>query len=349
MDASIPLRTTPADPSHQRCSRSARRAAHCLLALGALAVHVSADAQLAEPFRTRNLNPFVAILPWPAWQVPDIRSGTRLIALAEAANHYTFSAAGAERIALDGETWRTSLFVQHSLSERWSVGVEIPYMRQSGGVLDDLVDGFHSVFRLPDGGRNFRPEGALSYELSGAAGQVFRLESSASGLGDLQLSLARRIGDGAGALLVQGTVTLPTGAPEQLFGSDAAGAALSVLQSRPLSWRGRPAGLYWAASVLLPGDPELPGLSARRPVWLGTLGGSWRVWPRVGFKVQLDAHGAFYRSGLTELGSTGIQATLGGWWQVRDRQAIEVAFNEDLRVSSSPDVVIQVALRWEWE
>jgi hypothetical protein len=87
----------------------------------------------------------------------------------------------------------------------------------------------------------------------------------------------------------------------------------------------------------------------RSPAYLGTLGGAWQVWPRVGFKLQLDGHTAFYEAGLSELGQSGLQATLGGWWQGHPRRSIEVAINEDLRVSTSPDVAIQIALRWSWE
>jgi hypothetical protein len=327
-----------------------RRAAPRRLAIGltfaALWVAAPVAAQLAEPFRTRNLNPFLAAFPWPSWQIASTPGQTRFVAVTELANHYRFSAAGASRLRLDGETWRASLFWQHQFSEQWSVGFDLPWLRQSGGVFDDAIDAFHGAFALPDGGRNLRAEGLLEYGLTVAGASAFSLESTASGLGDAQISLARRLNSGDRPLLFQATLSLPTGDRALLSGTGQVGAALSLLHSLPLEWRARPAGLYWAAAAIFPGDPGLPGVPVRGVGYLGTVGGAWQPWPRVGFKLQLDLHSAFYRSDLVELGRAGAQATLGGWWKGRANRAIEVAINEDLRVGTSPDVVLNLAFRW---
>ena len=106
-------------------------------------------AQLAEPVHVRNLNPLVSMFGLPAWDTVPI--GTRFGVTAEVANHYRFSLAGNERLMLDGETVRTNFGLTHGFASGWSLGVEIPYYRVSGGVLDDAIDGWHSAFGMPDG------------------------------------------------------------------------------------------------------------------------------------------------------------------------------------------------------
>ena len=116
----------------------------------------AAGAHLAEPVHVRNLNPLVSIFGLPAWDTVPI--GTRFGATVEIANHYRFSLKGNERLMLDGETVRTGLSFTHGFASGWSLGVEVPYYRISGGFLDDAIDSWHSAFGMPDGGRNARPE-----------------------------------------------------------------------------------------------------------------------------------------------------------------------------------------------
>jgi hypothetical protein len=76
------------------------------------------------------------------------------------------------------------------------------------------------------------------------------------------------------------------------------------------------------------------------------VGVSWQPFSRIGFKVQLDAHSAFYDSALDELGSPAMQATIGGWWSLDPRRVLTVAVIEDLIVRAAPDISIQVGFTW---
>ena len=101
----------------------------------------AAGAQLAEPVHVRNLNPLVSIFGLPAWDTVPI--GTRFGATVEIANHYRFSLKGNERLMLDGETTRTGISFTHGFRTGWSLGVEVPYYRVSGGILDDTLSLIH--------------------------------------------------------------------------------------------------------------------------------------------------------------------------------------------------------------
>ena len=92
---------------------------------------------------------------------------------------------------LDGETVRTNLSFTHGFASGWSLGVEVPYYRVGGGVLDDLIDGWHSAFSLPDGGRNARPEGEFLYRVGELPAPSLVLTEPDSGIGDTQLKFAQ--------------------------------------------------------------------------------------------------------------------------------------------------------------
>jgi hypothetical protein len=316
-----------------------------IFALTGTVCWASAAAQLAEPVHVRNLNPLVAVFGLPAWDTVPI--GTRLGVTAEVANHYRFSVQGDDLLMLDGETVRTNFSLTHGFASGWSLGIEVPYYRIGGGVLDDLIDGWHSAFGLPDGGRNARPEGELLYRFGDRVAPAFLLTEPHSGIGDTQVKFARLIGRDQG-FVVQASVKLPTGDEDMLAGSGSGDWSLTLLRARPLLGRQRPAGYFWGLGLLRVGDPHRIDFDAETWVPVGVVGGSWQVLPKFGLKGQLDVHGAFFESPLEELGEPAIQATLSAWRRTGERGAIEFAIVEDLNVSTSPDVVLQVAASWQW-
>jgi hypothetical protein len=304
-----------------------------------------AAAQLAEPVHVRNLNPLVAVFGLPAWDTVPI--GTRLGVTGEVANHYRFSVQGDDLLMLDGETVRTTLSLTHGFASGWSLGFEVPYYRIGGGVLDDLIDGWHSAFGLPDGGRNGRPEGEFLYRFGDRVAPSFLLTQPQSGIGDTQLKFARLIGGDQG-FVVQASVKLPTGDEEMLAGSGSGDWSLTLLRTRPLLARRRAAGYFWGVGMVRAGDPH--GIAFESNTWVPTavVGGSWQVLPKFGLKGQLDVHGAFFDSPLEEIGEPAIQATLSAWRRMGERGTLELAVVEDLNVSTAPDVVLQVAAAWQW-
>jgi hypothetical protein len=304
-----------------------------------------AAAQVAEPLHVRNLNPLVAVFGLPAWDTVPI--GSRFGVTGEVANHYRFSVRGNEILMLDGETVRTNLAFTHGFASGWSLGVEVPHYRVGGGVLDDLIDGWHSAFNLPDGGRNARPEGEFLYRVGNRPVPSFLLTEPDSGIGDTQLKFARLIGRDQG-FVVQASVKLPTGDEDILAGSGSSDWSVTLLRTRPLLARQRAAGYFWGVGLVRAGDPHRIDFDAHTWVPTGIVGGGWQVWPKWGLKGQLDVHGAFFDSPLEEIGETAIQATISAWRRTGERGTLELAVVEDLAVSTAPDVVVQVAATWQW-
>ncbi len=304
-----------------------------------------AAAQLSEPLDIRNLNPLVAIFGLPAWDT--VSPGNRFDATVDIANHYRLSLRVGELLVLDGETVRTTLSYARGFGDGWSVGAELPYFHVGGGVLDDAIDGWHSAFHLPDGGRNNRPEGQLLFVLGDQDGFFYRLSEPQSGVGDAQIKIARTIGPDDG-LVLQAAVKLATGDEAMLAGSGSTDWSLTLLRAESLPARRRPAGYYWGVGVVRAGKPDLIEFAAEEWVYTAILGGSWQPWRRFGLKAQLDYHSPFYNSPLEEIGEAAIQATFGAWMQRNERSSLEFALVEDLEVSTAPDVVIQVAAHWQW-
>jgi hypothetical protein len=311
----------------------------------AFAALLPASAALAEdlgPFRTANLNPLLAIVGLPVWAATS--DATTIGASLETANHYRLSESSDGALLLDGETSRLRFWYEKPLERGWSLGFDIPVYHQSGGALDDLVDAWHSVFNLPDGGRNYRPEGLLEYRLADAGGQFFELRDTSTGLGDIQVTAARRFGESDGWTL-RGTLKLPTGDDDMLAGSGEADLTLTALHLRHGEFAGRPASYFLGGAWIEIGEPTMIEFDIEDRALAAVLGGALALGQRFGIKGQVDINSALYDSGLEEIGQTAAQLTLGGWLDFRESMSFDFAVSEDLHVSTSPDVVIVLGVR----
>jgi len=326
-----------------------RRVTAALVVAGLASMVGAARADEGQPFRTRNLSPLVSIFGIPAWSnAPS--EGTRVGVSVELANHYRLSSRGSEALVLDGETWRAALVVEHAFGRRAFAALELPYYRQSGGILDDVIDAWHAAFNLPDGARNRRAEDQIAYVLDAGAGPFYGLGRSGGALGDAILSTGLAFGSGASGRSGQlrASLKVPTGDELWLAGSGATDFALTWLATRRGEAWGRPGAYYWGIGGLLLGTPEIIEYDARRAGFVGLVGGGIRPWPRWGLKAQLEFHSALYESRLREIGDAGVQATIGGWRYLGERGVLELAINEDVAVSTSPDLVVHINLQWEF-
>ncbi|HSG65077.1 MAG TPA: DUF3187 family protein [Gammaproteobacteria bacterium] len=335
---------SPERPARRRIGLPA-----AMIGLALTLAHAPARADvLLEPMRARNLSPPIAIFGVPSWDT-DLDPGTRarLTVTGDAANHFRFSDTASEALILDGETWRVNVAYARRLTERWVLAAGLPLVRQSPGALDDFIDLWHAAFNLPDGRRNMRPEDELQFFYDRDAGPGYFRSQADTGLGDLQLSLARGLGrDGAWRLKV--TLKLPTGDTDLLAGSGAADLGVSISRGGALRRGPQLAGWFWGAGVLVLGEPDVFPAESRDWVALGMLGLSWQPFASVGFKAQLDLHTAFYDSELEELGDAAVQGTIGGWWALDERRRLTVAVVEDLVVHAAPDVTLHVGFDWSF-
>ena len=308
---------------------------------------VPASVAIADdlgPFRTANMSPLQSIVGLPVWAAAP--AAATLGASLETANHYRLSQSSSDALLLDGETSRLRFWYEQPFGERWSYGFDIPVYHQSGGALDDLVDAWHSAFNLPDGGRNYRPEGLLEFRLADSGGESFELLETSTGLGDIQLTAAGRFGMRDGWTL-RATLKLPTGDDEILAGSGEADLTLSALHLRHGDFAGRAASYFVGAAWIEIGEPATVEFDIENQALAALLGGALTLGQRFGVKGQIEVNTALYDSDLEEIGQTAAQLTLGGWLSFRESMSFDFAISEDLHVSTSPDVVIMLGLRAE--
>lgn len=137
----------------------------------------------------------------------------------------------------DTETTRLSLAATVPIGRRWGVRAELPLQAHWGGLLDEVIKGWHRLLNFPDLGRSYTPSGHAQILVARGDQSRYFDGSSALDLGDLVvrgLYAARRETHGGPAVMVAGSLKAPTGAVSRFAGSGNWEGGLSVNAAK--SW-----------------------------------------------------------------------------------------------------------------
>lgn len=337
----------------RRCKRSLAG----LVFLGMAAVIAwlpapSVSAMEIEPFQTRNQNPLIRIYGLPtigsASVVPEGKLEASLTA--DLANNWSPDFSAAESIMQDGETYSFTLSARYGIARDLEVGMDIPYLANSGGFMDGFIEGFHDFFGLPQGDRKSYPRDRLLYQYTNNGVTRVLVNDGSSGIGDVRLRGAWQIWrDGRGAPLnvaLHAALKLPTGNDHRLFGSGSTDLSLWLTASDDYRLPLGHLTLFGAAGGLVMTDGDVLRDQQRNLVGFGSLGIGWSPLEWLALKIQTDGHTSFYTgSNLKQVNSGSLQFTGGGTIGFTSSTFFDIGVSEDLIVDTAPDVVFHFALR----
>lgn len=306
------------------------------------------DSELQKPFLTSNLNPFVQAQGLPPTGSGGIvsKGALRWQMQTEVANHFTESGNGAANINLDGETHRLTLALRYGVSERWELGIDIPYIRHTGGSLDSFIENWHDTFGLPNGGREDFVDDQLNFSIADPEGSNLALTRSTSGIGDVRLTGGYQLTEpDHSSWTLRASLKLPTGDADKLTGSGAAALFVSAQHSNNNLIKHPDWHFHASVGAGYMQDGDL--LERLQENWMlfGSTTVAWHATERMSLKAQLDIHSALYDSRFKELGDVAAQLIIGGSLRLGNSLLLDISVSEDIITDTSPDVVLQVGLR----
>jgi len=311
-----------------------------------------AASPAATPFYSFNQSPLVQIFGLPAAESATVQQRGQYLGLVslDVANNYSGSRTAHELILLDGESYRLNLALRYGIGNRLELGADLPLVGYSGGILDGLIESWHSIFGLEQGGRLQAPRNRLLFSYQEDGRQRLLVDRDNFGIGDLRLNAGWQLYEGGEsarrALALRASLKLPTGSSSRLRGSGSTDLALWLTGSNdyPFSEGRMHFGLFAAGGLLALSDGDILRDRQNNLVGFGSLGAGWSPRDWIAFKSQVSLHTPFYRSSLREMGDGAVQLLVGGTLAFSPKTALDLGVSEDVRVSTSPDFGLHLGL-----
>jgi hypothetical protein len=329
-----------------------RMAAPVLLgtALFFLSVMNVSSANLS-PFYTQNQSPLAAVYGLPfIGEAKVMARGEGLLRLTlDLANTYITDENAREQIVLDGESLRLTFSGRYGIGRKADLGIDVPFWVAGGGFLDGFIEGYHSIFGFPNGGRELAPRNRLLYRYRKDGVTLLNREQSGQGPGDVSLTGGWQIFAGADQMRhvsVRASLKLSTGDADTLRGSGSTDLAVWLLGDIGHKFSLGKLTLVGAAGAMGMTRGRILPDQQRPCVGFGVLmlGFSPSKW--IDLKIQTNAHTSFYSdSDLKQINAPSAQLTMGGALHFSPKTSLDIGVTEDIIVGASPDVVFHLSLQ----
>jgi len=310
-----------------------------------------ADAAEIRAFHNNNQLPFHQIFGLPSLDnSPLIQAGDwRSSIVTTISNTYELDGIffdSGEEIAIDGETHRFSLVVNYALRDNLQLGFEIPYVKHSGGFLDDFIYEWHDFFNQPQNGRDKDESDEINFIYTNSDRDEFGIDSSQNGIGDVRLNVAySRPLEKDRALIYSAEVKLPTGDFDKLTGSGGTDVSVGVTINDPHSLGEMNVTLFGGLAAMYLGDIDSDLSDDQYNFAMAARAGfGWQASKKFQLKLQFDGHTPLYDSDLEEMGDPSLQIVIGGSLLFTEDVYLDLAITEDIIVETAPDVGFILAL-----
>jgi hypothetical protein len=325
-----------------------KRTACLALVMTLFAPLCSAADDAGSAFALRNQNPFLQIFGLPVYQTAHAATAGHpdWNVILDLTNHADAGDTDFENFSIDGETYFLTLSMRRRVADWLEVGFDVPFLAHDKGFMDNVIEGWHDLLSISNTKRS-GPSNQLEFLYQRSGEELYRLDTGASGLGDIQLTAAvplREGAEGESRLTIRSSIKLPTGDADDLLGSGGTDFALGLYWTSTTSLRGHRLELNGFAGGLALGDGEvLPELQSDF-VAFGGAGASWAVWERIDIAAQLYAQQSFFDSGVEELGGNSIQLTVGAQYRTRNDRRFRLAIVEDIAANATPDFAVHFSV-----
>ena len=300
-----------------------------------------AKDQFFDALPLRNHNPVLQVFGLPSFQTPTVAAegewdfgiGFDLTNDADAASESN------QLLIIDGESQVLSISLRRRVLDKLELGVEVPFVRHSGGFLDGTIKDWHDLLGLSNSTRSGPNDQLLYYyELDGVA--LLNFSESESGIGDVQLSAAIPLQ----GFTIRAGVKFPTGDAEKLTGSGATDFSLGVYGATTTTLFDRELDVSGFVGALALGDGDVMADYQRDTVAYGGFSMRWHATPKFALSTQWYVQDSYFDLDIDEVGGSTIELGIGMDFRLK-KSLLRLAIVEDIVGGAAPDVAFHLSLR----
>ena len=301
----------------------------------------AAETPISDAFPLRNHNPFLQVYGLPTFRTHElVAAGNTEFGLSyDVANDADDADRQGERLIIDAESQVLNLSIRRRFGGRFELGIDVPWVRHSGGYLDSVIYDFHDLVGLPNSNR-VGPDDQyrLFFERQGTV--LFDTDVPTSGISDVQVAAAMDLGKAT----LRAGIKLPTGDPDELTGSGAADISLGLYGGSTTSLFKRELAYSGFLGLLVLGDGDIMPALQRSAVPYGGAALRWQATTRMALATQLYVQGPYFDAELDELGGNTFQLSFGADFRLKG-SFLRFAIVEDIAAAAAPDFALHVSFR----
>ena len=286
----------------------------------------------ATGLATRDLNPVLQPIFLPRYRDPGSDNGWSVDHSFFITNTLQQQSRSSESLLIDVENYQYNLdFALRS--DAWVFQTSLPFIANSSGQLDGMIENWHDVFGLPEGNRPDYSQDQLQIEYIVDGETLYSQSDSSDGIGDIALQTGyfptATTGYFAG-------LELPTGSESDFSGNEAVDIALWMTSEWKIDSEITTYGLF---GISFPGDGgALEGLVEDK-IWVAQLGLEYRFHDAIKGLAQLDYHSQSVTDSDLKAFGNSLQLQLGlSFENLFENHRLDLFFSEDIQVESAPDI-----------
>lgn len=246
---------------------------------------------------------------------------------------------------VDGEWANADLRLAYTVNERLELGMLLTTSLRHGGYFDRAVEGFHDAFGLEQNARDEFERNDVMVNRYWRIFKVASLTERSSGLNDIPLFLNWELTRGdrdTPAIRLQPSITLPTGAEEELEGYGSPTFSLSLLAAKRLG--DSPHHVYGELYGSYSDDQRRLGVPINQEVFGGMLTWEIRSSARFSWVVQYHVLSPLAQD-FEEFSREAHHVNVGFKQRLKNGCMVEASVQENLfYFNNSADVAVQAAI-----
>ena len=263
----------------------------------------------------------------------------------EDVNEYAATSKGTESLLLDGEATQLSYNLRYGWVERWEVGLFVPFLVQGGGILDPVIQDWHRLWGLPNGGRQYSPNDRYLYRYMRDGQTLVDVSRSTASFGDTQLTSGYQVADHFAA---RAMLKLPTGSASNLSGNGTVGGAVWLDGGLPLKGAFRWLTFYASLGYSLNGRGDILPRQQNKALPFGGAGFRIGFSERWEARLQMYFNAPAYRdSGLSPLSHIAVPLTATASYRLAPKTTVSFGFQEKAIFLASPDFGLHIGMAFD--
>jgi len=252
----------------------------------------------------------------------------------------------AEKFKVDGEWGNIDIRMAYALTERYEVGLNLPFSTRQGGFLDSSIESFHDTFGFKNKGRDKEPKDRASIEFYDDEGNTtFKTQGNSTGINDIPIFLVWHASKGTEtkpAVIVKPYVTIPVGNEDELEGTGDPVYGISIMLAKRLGKSSH--HMYAEAEYSYSNNDSWDGFDMNKSIFGGSLIWEFRWSSRTSLIAQYNVVSGIAKD-YDEWTQEAHHINVGVKRKISENTYAEISLQENLfHYNTSSDVGINAAI-----